>query len=263
MSAICPAGPPKREQADLGPDAERLAEGRRRSLRAARAAMIASDRPLSAARLRRRPVVRLLGRVAAPAIEAHRRAPCRPRAARDRRGTCASSPSEAASRPAACGARSSARCRRRARSAASCSSGGDLRPNSSSMVSNVQVSPRWLQNTSSMSNGVALKRSATASTSDGATNRNTASGSTKRRISHGQAMRSTFGRARVTQTVRPALVARRAACRCARAAGRPRARPRSRLPAICASMPSWRSQAATPWLSFRPFWQATTTAWPA
>ena len=72
------------------------------------------------------------------------------------------------------------------------------------MVSKVQLSPRWLQNTPSMSNGVALKRSATAGTSDGATNRNTAFGSTKRRISHGQAMRSIFGRARVTQTVRPA-----------------------------------------------------------
>ena len=44
------------------------------------------------------------------------------------------------------------------------------------MVSKVQVSPRWLQNTPSMSNGVALKRSATAVTSDGWTNRNTAFG---------------------------------------------------------------------------------------
>ena len=50
---------------------------------------------------------------------------------------------------------------------------------------------------------MALKRSPTATTSDGATNRNTAFGSTKRRISQGQAMRSIFGRARVTQTVRP------------------------------------------------------------
>ena len=46
-------------------------------------------------------------------------------------------------------------------------------------------------------------------TSDGVTNRNTARGSTKRRMSQGQAMRSIFGRARVTQTVRPCRVARR------------------------------------------------------
>ena len=55
-----------------------------------------------------------------------------------------------------------------------------------------------------MSNGVAAKRSATAGHLGGGTKRNTASGSTKRRISQGQAMRSIFGRARVTQTVRPA-----------------------------------------------------------
>ena len=73
------------------------------------------------------------------------------------------------------------------------SSGGVERPNSLTMTSKVQSSPRWLQNTFSMSNGVASKRSATASTSDGATNRNTAAGSMKRRISHGQAMRSIFG----------------------------------------------------------------------
>ena len=77
------------------------------------------------------------------------------------------------------------------------------------MTSKVQSSPRWLQNTFSMSKGAASKRSPTATTSDGATNRNTALGSTKRRISQGQAMRSTLGRARVTQTVRPLRVARR------------------------------------------------------
>jgi hypothetical protein len=71
------------------------------------------------------------------------------------------------------------------------------------MTSNVQVSPRWLQNTPSTSKGVALNLSATPSTSAGATNRNTARGSMKRRISHGHAMRSTLGRTRVTQTVRP------------------------------------------------------------
>jgi hypothetical protein len=61
------------------------------------------------------------------------------------------------------------------------------------------VSPRWLQNTPSTSNGVAPKRSATACTSEGVTNRNTARGSMKRRISQGQAMRSILGRSRVTQ----------------------------------------------------------------
>src|SRR6267378_7972992 len=54
-----------------------------------------------------------------------------------------------------------------------------------------------------MSKGAALKRSPTATTSAGATNRNTAFGSTNRRINQGQAIRSIFGRARVTQTVRP------------------------------------------------------------
>ena len=47
------------------------------------------------------------------------------------------------------------------------------------------------------------KRSATSGTSEDATNRKTAAGSTKRRISQGHAMRSIFGRERVTQTVRP------------------------------------------------------------
>ena len=51
-----------------------------------------------------------------------------------------------------------------------------MSPNSSIIVSKVQVSPRWLQNTPSMSKGVALNRSATAVTSDGWTNRNTAFG---------------------------------------------------------------------------------------
>ena len=86
---------------------------------------------------------------------------------------------------------------------ASRSKGGVARPNSSIITSKVQSSPRWLQNTFSISNGTALKRSPTATTSEGATNRNTAFGSMKRRISQGQAMRSIFGRARVTQTVRP------------------------------------------------------------
>jgi len=48
---------------------------------------------------------------------------------------------------------------------ASRSSGGIDRPNSATITSNVQRSPRWLQNTSSMSKGVAPNRSATAVTS--------------------------------------------------------------------------------------------------
>src|SRR5258707_10494418 len=86
---------------------------------------------------------------------------------------------------------------------ASRSNGGVARPNSSTITSNVQSSPRWLQNTFSISKGTALKRSPTATTSAGATNRNTAFGSTNLLISQGQAIRSIFGRARVTQTVRP------------------------------------------------------------
>ena len=68
-----------------------------------------------------------------------------------------------------------------------------------------------------------------AATSDGATNRNTAAGSTKRRISHGQAMRSTLGLARVTQTVRPLLVAGGQLVGAHEQLRRPCARPRSRL----------------------------------
>ena len=71
-------------------------------------------------------------------------------------------PSETASRPAASGARSSRAVSAPRTIVASCRSAGVSSPNSSSMVSKVQVSPRWLQNTPSMSNGVALNRSATA-----------------------------------------------------------------------------------------------------
>src|ERR1700730_1175636 len=105
-------------------------------------------------------------------------------------------PSEAARRPSACCVRSGlAVSAPRTITARRCKA-SEWSPNSSIMVSKVQVSPRWLQNTSSMSKGVALNRSATASTSDAPTNKNTALGSTKRWISHGQAIRSTLGRAR-------------------------------------------------------------------
>ena len=69
-----------------------------------------------------------------------------------------------------------ARYRRRAPSLPAAASAGVARPNSSTITSKVQSSPRWLQNTFSMSKGAALKRSPTATTSDGATNRNTAFG---------------------------------------------------------------------------------------
>ena len=74
-------------------------------------------------------------------------------------------------------------------------------------------------------------------------------------------MRSTLGRLRVTHTVRPwasrwgrpatGTIGRPAACQATT--------PPSRL---SAGMPWWRSQAATPWLSFRPFLQMTTAGRP-
>ena len=77
-------------------------------------------------------------------------------------------------------------------------------------------------------------------------------GSMKRRISHGQAMRSTFGRARVTQTVRPcpsrggSLASGTMGSPAAAQANAPPSRP-------SAGTPRWRSQAAAPWLNFCPF----------
>ena len=170
-------------------------------------------------RLARRPVVGLVGGVAAPAVEGVVEAACRLRAGRGRRHTCARGRARRrAGRPPRARDRA-APYRRRARWSPAGAAARSARPNSSTIESKVHRSPRWLQNTPSMSNGVAPKRSATACTSDGATNRKTAAGSTKRRISHGQAMRSIFGRERVTQTVRP----RRGAAACsAPSAGRPR-----------------------------------------
>ena len=190
----------ERQQRDAQPDPERLAH----------ADAMGGDRSLhrnvghrSGLRLGCRPVVGLAGRVAAPAVERIVQAASRPRAARDRPHTCATGRARRRAGPALRARDRAARCRRRERWSQAGRSGSLARPNSSIITSNVQRSPRWLQNTFSMSNGVASNRSATACTSDGATNRNTACGSTKRRISQGQAMRSIFGRARVTQTVRP------------------------------------------------------------
>ena len=173
-------------------------------------------------------------------------------------------PSEAASSPGASGARSGRAVSAPRTIIARRSSGGVCRPNSSIMTSNVQSSPRWLQNTPSpsMSKGTALNRSATAGTSAGFTKRNTACGSTKRRMSQGQAMRSTFGRARVTQTVRP--FASRAGSFASSTIGSPAPAQASAPPSRdSAATPAWRSQAATPWLSFSPFWQMTTADRPS
>ena len=96
----------------------------------------------------------------------HRRGEDRHSTARGHRRTCATGQARRRADPGASGERS-----RRAVSAArtivaSRSSDGVERPNSFTITSKVQSSPRWLQNTFSMSNGVASKRSATASTSD-------------------------------------------------------------------------------------------------
>ena len=75
-------------------------------------------------------------------------------------------------------------------------------------------------------------------------------------------MRSTFGRARVTQTVRPCLSSAGilAVGTNGRSALRQPSKPSSRP---SAGTPACRSQAATPWLSLAPFWQITTAERPA
>ena len=109
--------------------------------------------------------------------------------------------------------------------------------------------------------GAAPNRPPRPATSAGATNRNTASGSTKRRISQGQAMRSILGRARVTQTVRPRLS--RGGSLAAGTSGRPACFQASKPPArASAGTPSCRSQAATPFAQLLPRWQTTTAARP-
>ncbi len=77
--------------------------------------------------------------------------------------------------------------------------------------------------------GTASKRSATAATSPGATNRNRAAGSMKRRISQGQAMRSILGRCRVTQEAASRAGRRRASGAAPRPPS-PRIRPQGFLP---------------------------------
>ena len=94
-----------------------------------------------------------------------------------------------------------ARCRRRARSArAGASDGSSSSPNSLSMVSKLQRGPSCEISTPSMSNGMAPVSLATSDDlGRDRRYRMRACGSRKRRISHGQATRSIFGRRRVTQ----------------------------------------------------------------
>jgi hypothetical protein len=68
----------------------------------------------------------------------------------------------------------------------------------------------------------------TAITSDGPTNRKTASRSMKRQISQAQAMRTIFGHARVTHMVRP-WASRAGTLSAGMSSGRPRATQRNRL----------------------------------
>src|SRR5262245_46830954 len=82
-------------------------------------------------------------------------------------------------------------------------SGSKSRPNSSSMTSKVVFSPLSDQNDPLQSKGVAFASPATPATSAGGTNKKAALGSMNRRMSQGQATRTTFGLARVTQIVRP------------------------------------------------------------
>src|SRR5262249_696914 len=62
-------------------------------------------------------------------------------------------------------------------------------------------SPWWPSSTPGTSNGMAPSRSAVFFTSAGATNRKRGSRSMKREISHGQAIRSTRARSRVTHCI--------------------------------------------------------------
>ena len=113
--------------------------------------------------------------------------------------------------------------------ASRCKASKPPRPSSSTIVSNVHMSPRWLQNTPSTSNGVAPKRSATPATSVGATNRKTAAD----RRSGGSATgrrsgRPWAGRGSPRRCGPPGRAA--AAWRHRSPAARHPSRPRSRLP---------------------------------
>ena len=207
------------------------------------------------------PVVGLLRRVAAPAIEGiverHAASSCARSSANMR-----DKPSEAASRPAPPARGRAAPCRRRARSwpvaAADRCRGRTPRPSCRrcrSRRDGSRTRPRC--RTASPP-----KRSATAC-------------DLRRRHEQEYGARideaADEPRAGDAVDLRPrarhpdgAAPARRAAeaFRCGPAARRPSSRLRSRPPASPPSMPSCRSQAAAPSLSFSPFWQTTTTALP-
>ena len=111
------------------------------------------------------------------------------------------------------------------------------------------------------SKGVAVACLATPATSAGGTNSNTAPGSTKRRMSQGQATRATFGRARLTQTVRPSW-SRRGILEARTAAEGTGARRRRHLQGF--ELQDFRSQAAaTASLDVPPLWHSPTMCCPA
>ena len=253
ITAICPAGPPKLSSATREPDHERLAEARCRAR--SRSTVHRSDVAATSRHGFALLVGQLwvsLGRVAAPAIE---------RIVEQHPGlkllqivvdTCAK---------ARASGEQTGRLRREIEPRGV---GGahDRREALQRLASRARI-PRpsrrtctvrrdGSRSTSSMSNGVALNRSATACTSAAATNRNTAPGSTKRRISQGQAMRSILGRARVTQTVRP-CASRAGSLPAGPAAAQLRASHDARLRGLRPATPACRSQAAAPSLSFWPF----------
>ena len=75
-------------------------------------------------------------------------------------------------------------------------------------------------------------------------------------------MRSIFGRARVTQTVRP--FASRGGSFDAFTSGNLASFQPSKPPSsVSADTSAWRSQAAVPWASFSPRMQTTMAGWPA
>src|SRR2546427_233743 len=81
---------------------------------------------------------------------------------------------------------------------ASRSRAGSVRPYFRRMDSKLQRPSTWPNSTPWTSNGMATSRAATAATWSAATKRNSASRSTKRRMSQGQAIRSTCAFLRVT-----------------------------------------------------------------
>ena len=144
-----------------------------------------------------------------------------------------------------------ARCRRRARSSRGAASGSVARPNSSTITSKVQSSPRWLQNTS-----LDVERRRAEAVGDAAHLGRRHEQEDGARIDEAAdqpgAGDAVDLRPRARHPDRAALrVARRQLGRPAPAAGRAAPRPRGRLPAPRPATPACRSQAATPWLSLQ------------